>query len=189
MTALVSAPKRSTTGTDDRASDAPPRYRVLLLSENAPVPADVRVWNEARTLTDAGYEVVIVCAALGDEDDVSVKPFEILDGIEIHRYPLKPAERGAAGYLREVFAGASACAPTDPQAGLRAPLRRGSRLQPARSVVARCTAAAAPWDSVHLRSSRSRSRALPDPVRRAPPHDACDDAPRGSDSRSRSRTW
>jgi glycosyltransferase involved in cell wall biosynthesis len=73
---------------------------VLLLSENAPVPVDVRVWNEARTLTDAGYEVVIVCAALGG-GDVSVEPFEILEGIEIHRYPLKPAENGAVGYLRE----------------------------------------------------------------------------------------
>lgn len=83
-----------------RTTNGSPRPRVLLLSENAPVPVDVRVWNEARTLTEAGYEVVIACAALGG-GNVSVEPFEILEGIEIHRYPLKPAESGAVGYLRE----------------------------------------------------------------------------------------
>jgi glycosyltransferase involved in cell wall biosynthesis len=78
--------------------DGSPVRRVLLLSENAPVPADARVWNEARTLSAAGYEVVIVCAAIGDH---WVKPFEILDGIEIHRFPLSPAAPGAMGYVRE----------------------------------------------------------------------------------------
>ncbi len=34
-------------------------------------------------------------------DEVSVIPFEVIDGIEIHRYPLKPADHGAVGYLRE----------------------------------------------------------------------------------------
>jgi glycosyltransferase involved in cell wall biosynthesis len=97
---VVSSPGRSTTQSANRTGDASPRPRVLLLSENAPVPVDVRVWNEARTLTEAGFEVVIVCAALG-EGEVSVEPFEILDGIEIHRYPLKPADGGAVGYLRE----------------------------------------------------------------------------------------
>ena len=32
--------------------------RVLIISENAPVPADRRVWNISRTLTAAGWQVV-----------------------------------------------------------------------------------------------------------------------------------
>ena len=71
--------------------------RVLLISENAPVPADRRVWNISRTLTAAGWEVVIVCAQGADRDSA---PYEVLEGIEIHRYPLRPAG-GALGYARE----------------------------------------------------------------------------------------
>jgi hypothetical protein len=71
---------------------------VLLISENAPVPADRRVWNEARTLTAAGWAVTIVCAQGSDRDSA---PFEVLEGIEIHRYPLRPSGGGPLGYLRE----------------------------------------------------------------------------------------
>jgi glycosyltransferase involved in cell wall biosynthesis len=70
---------------------------VLFISENAPVPADRRVWNEARTLTEAGWQVTIVCAAGGRHTE----PFEVLEGIEIHRFPLVPAGGGAISYLRE----------------------------------------------------------------------------------------
>ncbi|HSS58614.1 MAG TPA: hypothetical protein VLK59_11440, partial [Solirubrobacteraceae bacterium] len=59
--------------------------RVLIISENAPVPADRRVWNISRTLAAAGWQVVIACAQGTDRDDA---PFEVLEGIEIHRYPL-----------------------------------------------------------------------------------------------------
>ena len=79
-------------------TDTVNRRRVLILSENAPVPTDRRVWNESIALTEAGYEVVVVCAAIGDR---WVKPFEVHDGIEIHRYPLAPAAGGAGGYIRE----------------------------------------------------------------------------------------
>jgi glycosyltransferase involved in cell wall biosynthesis len=72
--------------------------RVLFISENAPVPADRRVWNEARSLTAAGWEVTIVCAQGADRDS---EPFEVLEGVEIHRFPLKPASGGPLGYLRE----------------------------------------------------------------------------------------
>ncbi|MGH2873211.1 MAG: glycosyltransferase family 4 protein [Solirubrobacteraceae bacterium] len=64
------------------------------------MPADVRVWNEARTLSDAGYEVVILCAALRGTD-ASTESVELLDGIEIRRYALEPAERGVISYARE----------------------------------------------------------------------------------------
>jgi glycosyltransferase involved in cell wall biosynthesis len=71
--------------------------RVLIISENAPVPADRRVWNISRTLAAAGWEVVIACAQGADRD---CEPYEVLEGIEIHRYPLRPAGN-ALGYARE----------------------------------------------------------------------------------------
>jgi len=71
--------------------------RVLIISENAPVPADRRVWNISRTLTAAGWQVVIACAQGPDRDDA---PYEVLEGIEIHRYPLRPAA-STLGYARE----------------------------------------------------------------------------------------
>jgi glycosyltransferase involved in cell wall biosynthesis len=71
--------------------------RVLIISENAPVPADRRVWNISRTLAAAGWEVVIACAMGPDRD---AEPHEVLEGIEIHRYPLRPAGN-ALGYARE----------------------------------------------------------------------------------------
>ena len=72
--------------------------RVLFVSENAPVPSDRRVWNEARTLHAAGWEVVVVCA---QGTGRHTAPFEVIEGIEIHRFPLRPATGGPLGYLRE----------------------------------------------------------------------------------------
>lgn len=76
---------------------APDRGRLLLISENAPVPGDRRVWNECRTLAGAGWRVTVVCAAAADREQPAE---EVLEGIEIHRYPLRPAA-SAFGYLRE----------------------------------------------------------------------------------------
>jgi len=77
--------------------NAPRRGRALLISENAPLPADRRVWSEARTLYAAGWEVVAVCAAAADREQPAR---ETLEGIEVRRYPLKPAG-SSRGYLRE----------------------------------------------------------------------------------------
>jgi glycosyltransferase involved in cell wall biosynthesis len=74
-----------------------PARRALLISENAPVPADRRVWNECRTLRRAGWAVAVVCPQ-GRSRCTASK--EIVDGVEIHRYPLRPAD-GALGYVRE----------------------------------------------------------------------------------------
>lgn len=73
------------------------RRRALLISENAPVPGDRRVWNESRTLVEAGWDVAVACAAAQDREQPSS---ETLEGVEIHRYPLRPAA-GAPDYLRE----------------------------------------------------------------------------------------
>jgi glycosyltransferase involved in cell wall biosynthesis len=71
--------------------------RVLILVENLPSPFDRRVWQEACTLRNAGYEVSIVCpTGPGCE-----RRFEIIDGVHIYRYRLPVEAATAAGYLVE----------------------------------------------------------------------------------------
>jgi glycosyltransferase involved in cell wall biosynthesis len=71
--------------------------RVLILVENLPSPFDRRVWQEACTLRDAGYEVSIICpTGPGCE-----RRFESIDGVHIYRYRLPLEASGAAGYLLE----------------------------------------------------------------------------------------
>ena len=60
---------------------------ILIIVENLPVPFDRRVWNEALTLRDAGYQVSIICPLSPD----CPKVFEELEGIKIYRHHL-PAE-------------------------------------------------------------------------------------------------
>ncbi|HQU70313.1 MAG TPA: glycosyltransferase family 4 protein [Albidovulum sp.] len=72
--------------------------RVLIVVENLPVPLDRRVWLEATTLTQSGYAVTVICPTGRGWD----KHHEIIDGIEIFRYPAPPeAHSGAAAYARE----------------------------------------------------------------------------------------
>jgi glycosyltransferase involved in cell wall biosynthesis len=71
--------------------------RVLIIVENLPCPFDRRVWQEARTLTAAGYLVSIICPkAPGYE-----KSFEQLEGIDIHRHALPREADGVLGYALE----------------------------------------------------------------------------------------
>jgi len=80
----------------DNASTPRPR-RVLILVENLPSPFDRRVWQEATTLTQAGYEVSIICpTGKGYE-----QTHEVLQGIHIYRYRLPMEAAGAAGYALE----------------------------------------------------------------------------------------
>jgi glycosyltransferase involved in cell wall biosynthesis len=72
------------------------RPAVLIIVENLPVPIDRRVWQEARTLRDAGYRVSIVCP----KGSGFQKSRETLEGIEIYRYWLWEAS-GPLGYLFE----------------------------------------------------------------------------------------
>lgn len=73
------------------------KKRVLLLVENLSVPFDRRVWMEATTLQNAGYEVSVICPQGNGFD----KDFEIIDDIYIYRHPLPPEESSVIGYLRE----------------------------------------------------------------------------------------
>lgn len=74
--------------------------RVVILVENLPVPFDRRVWMEATTLSDAGYEVTVICpTGTGFEEEEAV-----LEGVRILRHTLPPERPGAPGYLREYAA-------------------------------------------------------------------------------------
>jgi glycosyltransferase involved in cell wall biosynthesis len=77
------------------------RGRALILVENLSVPFDRRVWQESQALRDAGYDVSVVCPR-GEKHDR--EPYALIDGIEIHRFPLTAATGGVSGYLREYSA-------------------------------------------------------------------------------------
>lgn len=73
------------------------KKRVLIIIENLPAPFDRRVWQEAITLRNAGYSVVIACpTGKGYE-----KKYEVIAGIPIYRYRLPIEGSGALGYLVE----------------------------------------------------------------------------------------
>jgi glycosyltransferase involved in cell wall biosynthesis len=78
------------------ASAGNPR-RVLIVVENLPVPFDRRVWQEATTLQQAGYQVSIICPkGKGYE-----RGHEDIDGIHIYRHALPIEASGALGYAIE----------------------------------------------------------------------------------------
>lgn len=72
--------------------------RVLIVVENLPVPLDRRVWLEASSLVEAGYQVSVICP-MGRG---WIKPYEEIQGVHIYRYP-EPVEAhsGAVAYARE----------------------------------------------------------------------------------------
>jgi glycosyltransferase involved in cell wall biosynthesis len=71
---------------------------ILILVENLSVPFDRRVWQESRALTGAGYQVTVICPQ-GTKQDTEHEA--TMDGVRILRYPLRAAEGGPLGYLRE----------------------------------------------------------------------------------------
>ena len=70
---------------------------VLIIVENLTVPLDRRVWQEARTLRDAGYTVSVICPKGG----TYTRPYEVLEGIHVFRHPLPYEADGALGYAIE----------------------------------------------------------------------------------------
>lgn len=73
-------------------------HHILILVENLSVPFDRRVWQESRALVAAGFDVTVICPAGFCRD---TKLEETIEGVRIVRYPLRTAEAGPAGYLRE----------------------------------------------------------------------------------------
>jgi glycosyltransferase involved in cell wall biosynthesis len=75
------------------------RTAVCIIVENNSVPFDRRVWQEARALAAAGYEVSVICpkgsAALGE-----AKCRDTIEGIEIYRHR-KWEAANALGYISE----------------------------------------------------------------------------------------
>jgi glycosyltransferase involved in cell wall biosynthesis len=79
------------------AEAARPHRRVLIIVENLPCPFDRRVWQEARTLTAAGYGVSIISPkGKGYE-----KSFEEIEGVAIYRHSQPFEASGPVGYLLE----------------------------------------------------------------------------------------
>ena len=73
------------------------RRRVLIIVENLPVPFDRRVWQEAGTLRDAGYQVSVICPTGSGYKN----RFEEIEGIHIYRHPLPVDADGPVGYVLE----------------------------------------------------------------------------------------
>jgi glycosyltransferase involved in cell wall biosynthesis len=76
--------------------NASTKNRILMLVENQTYPRDFRVRREATALTEAGYEVSIVCPA-----DVGQPLEERLDGVHVYRYAAPRSASGFLGYLWE----------------------------------------------------------------------------------------
>lgn len=71
--------------------------KVLIIVENIPVPMDFRVWKEARSLRDAGYEVITLCPRSGKYR----KAYEFLEGVHIYRHPATKEAATPLGYVWE----------------------------------------------------------------------------------------
>jgi glycosyltransferase involved in cell wall biosynthesis len=64
------------------APSSPLPCSVCIIVENLPVPFDRRVWQEARALAEAGYQVSVICPKMG----MFQLAHETLEGIEIYRH-------------------------------------------------------------------------------------------------------
>jgi len=71
--------------------------KVLIIVENAPVPFDPRVWKEASSLHENGYEVTVLCP----RDKGFERGHEVIDGIHIYRHPTPEEGNSPFGYIRE----------------------------------------------------------------------------------------
>jgi glycosyltransferase involved in cell wall biosynthesis len=71
---------------------------VLLLIENASVPNDMRVWKEAKTVRDLGYEVSVISPRGGAID---TEPYVRLEGVDVYRYKQVVIGGGFLSYIVE----------------------------------------------------------------------------------------
>ena len=73
------------------------KKKILIIVETLPVPFDSRVWKEACSLREAGYEVTVLCP----RGKGYVKGHEVLNGVRIYRHPMPKEGNSASGYLKE----------------------------------------------------------------------------------------
>jgi glycosyltransferase involved in cell wall biosynthesis len=73
------------------------KKKLLIIVENMPVPADIRVWQEANSLHSGGYQVTVLCPRGGD----SQQGYEVINGVHIYRHPTPKEGNSLPGYLYE----------------------------------------------------------------------------------------
>jgi glycosyltransferase involved in cell wall biosynthesis len=73
------------------------KKHVLFIVENNSVPGDVRVWGEAKTLKEFGYDVSVI-SPIGTN---SSEPYECKDGVEIYRHPKPVDANNKFGFVQE----------------------------------------------------------------------------------------
>ncbi|MGB6430521.1 MAG: glycosyltransferase [Candidatus Acidiferrales bacterium] len=73
------------------------KKKILIIVENAPVPFDPRVWNEARALQRHEYDVTV----LSPRRKGYAKTCEVIDGVRIYRHPLPKDGNTLLGYTYE----------------------------------------------------------------------------------------
>jgi glycosyltransferase involved in cell wall biosynthesis len=72
--------------------------KVLMLVENLPVPADPRVWNEAKALRDHGFQVCIICPkGVTKYQEAHI----CLENIHIYRYQMPAGSNNCTAYIAE----------------------------------------------------------------------------------------
>jgi glycosyltransferase involved in cell wall biosynthesis len=81
-------------------SAATGQQRALIIVENSCVPSDRRVWYEALSLRRAGWEVTVLEPQAWPEDSPPPTD-EVIDGVQIHRFQLRPAELNRLGHVSE----------------------------------------------------------------------------------------
>lgn len=80
--------------------------KALIVVENSFVPFDIRVWYEATTLRDTGWQAVVICPtptgahAIQAASDTVTSPRD-LEGVAVYHFPLPFAKRGIVNYLTE----------------------------------------------------------------------------------------
>lgn len=73
------------------------KRKILIVVENLAVPFDTRVWQEATTLVQHGYEVSVICP----KGKGYTAKREDLEGVHIYRHDIPEDGNGAVGYARE----------------------------------------------------------------------------------------
>lgn len=73
------------------------KKKILIIVENNPVPFDSRVWKEACSLHENGYEVTV----LSPKGKGQSKGYECLEGVHIYRHPMPREGNSPLGYVWE----------------------------------------------------------------------------------------
>jgi glycosyltransferase involved in cell wall biosynthesis len=73
------------------------KKKTLIVVENTTFPYDLRIWNEASSLQQGGYEVTVLCP----KSKTCRKGYEVIDGIHVYRHPMLNEGTTTLGYLLE----------------------------------------------------------------------------------------